>query len=79
MAISDDIQARIKVRVNKPMVNPDNRVSLCGEPFLRDEETGQEYAIIPAHCVETHKKLFPTYEFGEEFEVEAKKTRKTKE
>ena len=68
MSITDKIQARIKVAAYKPEKNPDNRETLCGEPKQFDEE-GREFFIIPAHCAEKHKKLFPTYEFSEEFEV----------
>jgi hypothetical protein len=70
MSIQDKIQARIKVVAYKPEKNPDNRTDLCGEPFQKDED-GREFAVIPAHCKEQHAKLFPTYEFSEEFEVDA--------
>ena len=69
MSISDKIQARIKVAAYKPEKNPDNRTSLCGEPMQVDED-GREFFIIPGHCAEHHKKLFPSYEFSEEFEIE---------
>ena len=68
MSITDKIQARIKVAAYKPENNPDNRMTLCGEPLQRDEY-GREFFIIPGHCAEHHKKLFPSYEFSEEFEV----------
>ena len=66
--LTDKLQARCKVTVYKPLENPDNRTSFCGAPFLFDEN-GRQYAIIPAHCAEGHKPLFPTYEFSEEYEV----------
>ncbi len=72
MSISDTIAARIKVKVKKPLKNPDNRTDFCGEPFQMGGD-GREFAIIPAHCAEHHKKLFPTYEFSDEFEVETEK------
>lgn len=68
MNISDKIAARIKVACYKPADNPDNRTSMCGEPMQIDED-GREFFVIPSHAAELHKKLFPTYEFGEEFEV----------
>lgn len=73
MGISDSIQARIKVMVKKPLKNPDNRTDLCGAAFQMGED-GREYAIIPAHCAKNHQALFPHYEFGEEFEVDERKT-----
>lgn len=73
MSISDEIASRIKVKVKKPLKNPDNRTDLCGEPFKMGDD-GREFAIIPAHCAAHHAKLFPTYEFSEEFEVSEKKS-----
>lgn len=67
MALSDTMQARIKVAAYKPEDNPDDRTSLAGEPFKTDEN-GRQFAIIPGHTAEYYKKIFPTYEFSEEFE-----------
>lgn len=69
MSISDQIQARIKVIARKPETTPDNRTDLCGEQF--QSKDGREFAVIPGHCAEHHMKLFPTYEFSDEFEMGA--------
>ena len=68
MSISDKSQSRIKVAAYKPADTPDNRTSRCGEPLQYDED-GREFFVIPGHCAEMHKKLFPTYEFSEEFDI----------
>ena len=72
MSISDSIAARIKVKVYKPLKNPDDRLSLCGEPVQTDEE-GRQFFIIPSHQAKYQKELHAHYEFGEEFEIEEKK------
>ena len=69
MSISDDMQARIKVVVKKPLKNPDNRVSIMGEPFEIGED-GREFAVIPGHTVEYLKKTHPHYEFSEEYDTD---------
>ena len=68
MSISDKIASRIKVAAYKPVDNPDNRLSMCGE-LMQTDEDGREFFVIPAHAAEMHAKLFPSYEFSEEFEV----------
>ena len=68
MALSDKISARIKVTAYKPEENPDDRISLCGEPFQRDKD-GRQFAIIPGHCADYQKQMLPRYEFSEEYEV----------
>ena len=68
MAISDKIAARIKVTAYKPLDNPDDRISMFGEPFQIDSN-GRQFANIPSHTAEYAKKIFPFYEYSEEFEV----------
>lgn len=72
MAISDKIAARIKVMVQKPLKNPDDRLSLCGEAFTMNK-AGRQCCVIPAHTAEYQKKLFPHYEFSEEYEIKEAK------
>lgn len=68
MAKYDDqlkaITGRAKVRVYKPIDNPDDRNSLCGAPVQRDEE-GNQYFDIPAHAANYQGQLHPHYTFGD--------------
>lgn len=68
MSLANQIQARMKVTAYKPEVDPDDRLSLCGEPFQTDSK-GRQFAIIPAHTANYQKQIFPKYDFSEPFEV----------
>lgn len=57
---------RMKIKAFKPADNPDDRLTLCGEPVMRDDE-GRQYFIIPAHAADYQSKLHPHYEFGEPY------------
>jgi hypothetical protein len=64
----DELQKYAKCRAYKDKENPDGRVSLCGEPFQRDE-SGREFAEIPAHQRDYLMKQFPSYEFSQVYQV----------
>lgn len=76
MSLQDQINAisnRTKVRVFKPEGNPDDRVSLCGNPVQRDSE-GRQFFEIPAHQAEYQVSLHPHYTvIGEAFVDEPKR------
>lgn len=60
----NEIQNRTKVKIMKPAGNPDDRVSLAGEPVQYDED-GRQFFMIPAHQAEYQSKLHPHYELGD--------------
>lgn len=62
--LSEDISARVKVKVSKP--EPDALRSLYGEPVIVDEND-QEYFIVPAHKAQYTREVFPKYIVSEEF------------
>ena len=69
MNIEDRISAKLKCRAFKNRENPDARESLCGEPLQRDKD-GREFFEVPGHQREYLKKLLPSYEITEIYEVE---------
>lgn len=70
-SIEDMISAKIKCKAYKNQENPDGRESLCGEP-LQTDENGREFFEIPGHQRDYLRKLFPSYEFSESYEIGSK-------
>lgn len=66
--IEEKVQARIKCKAYKNKDNPDDRMSLCGEPVQTDKK-GRQFFVIPGHQREYLKKLLPSYEFGESYDI----------
>lgn len=69
MALSDEIAARIKVRVDVPA--SETRINLCGEKMQEDNKG--RFFVIPGHMAGYVNEIFPSYVVGEEFEVEKPK------
>lgn len=66
--IEDRVNQRLKCRAYKNAENPDGRETMCGEPCQTDED-GREFFEIPGHQREYIRKLMPSYEVSEVYEV----------
>lgn len=66
--VKDELLKKVYVRVYKKF--PDGRISLCGEPVMRDAQ-GREYFEIPAEFADNAVSI--GYDVTEEFVKEAKK------
>lgn len=76
MSLQDQINAitnRTKVKIYKPMDNPDDRVTLVGEKVQVDEN-GRQFFCIPVHQAEYQTTLHPHYQIlGDAFVEEPKR------